>query len=112
MAIIVKTSNPSRLYQKIKDKVNSENPLETWSLDKDGDFTHSPPQWDKKAWLRPTIESDHLKLRIIPPKGSHISRTTYAVYHGRFIEMLLTHFDEHFHEAHATAMPALGDIIK
>jgi len=32
----------------------------------------------------------------------------YAVYHGRFIEMLLAHFDEGFSEAFATAQ-ATGD---
>jgi hypothetical protein len=36
----------------------------------------------------------------------------YAVYHGRFAEMLLAHFDKEFSEARASAMPAAADIIK
>jgi predicted nucleic acid-binding protein len=37
---------------------------------------------------------------------------TYAVYHGRFIEMLLTHFDLKFTQARASALPETGDIVE
>jgi hypothetical protein len=36
----------------------------------------------------------------------------YAVYHGRFIEMLLAHFDEQMSGAAATAMPTTADVVK
>jgi hypothetical protein len=32
-----------------------------------------------------------------------MTKTIYGVYHGRFIEMLLTHFDNEFSAASATA---------
>jgi hypothetical protein len=35
----------------------------------------------------------------------------YAVYHGRFIEMALAHFDSQFGEGAATAMPTAADKI-
>jgi hypothetical protein len=33
----------------------------------------------------------------------------YGVYHGRFVEMLLNHFDNRFSEATVTALPSKGD---
>ena len=86
--------------------------IDTWSVDSDGDFTHTPPQWKHKAWLRPRIEGDKLILKILTPKGKQLGSMTYAVYHGRFIEMLLAHFDKRFVDASATALPDLGDIVQ
>ena len=110
MAIIVTTSNPGELLKAIKDKM-AQGGIETWSVDSDGDFTHTPPQWKNEAWLRPRIEADKLILKILTPKGKHLGSVAYAVYHGHFIEMLLAHFDGKFSDAKATALPNMGDII-
>lgn len=110
MAVIVYTSNPSTLLQSIKSAI-SEAKVETWSTDADGDFTHSPEQWRLKAWFRPKIADDRLVFRILSPKNVRMSRVTYAVYHGRFIEMLLNHFDTKFQRAIATALPTEGDQV-
>jgi hypothetical protein len=45
-----------------------------------------------------------LILNVIPPSKG-VSTEAYAVYHGRFIEMLLAHFEQDFSDASATAMP-------
>ena len=110
MAIIVSTASPYTLLSAIKLAIDARN-IETWEYDSDGDFIHSPPQWKGKAWLRPVVQESRLILRIMTPQGTHMSRTVYAVYHGRFIEMLLTHFDTSFSRADASALPELGDIV-
>jgi hypothetical protein len=111
MAVIVSTTTPSALLTAIKDEMLKRS-IETWAVDTDGDFTHTPPQWANKAWFRPTINTDRLVFSILTPKGVRMDRVTYAVYHGRFIEMLLTHFDLKFTQARASALPEAGDIVE
>jgi hypothetical protein len=110
MALYVFTDTPKALLRELKEAI-AEDRVVTWSYDSDGDFTHLPPQWHRRAWLRPLVEDDRLIFTILPPRGEKISRATYGVYHGRFIEMLLSHFDQKFHKITATAMPARGDNV-
>ena len=110
MAIIVTTEKPRALLKSIKAQIDAGD-IETWIYDSDGDFTHAPKQWIQKAWLRPSVETGELVFRIISPANTKMSRTVYAVYHGRFIEMLLTHFDLKFTMAEATALPDRGDLV-
>jgi hypothetical protein len=102
MSLIVKTSKPKALLAKIKNAIDDKS-IETWEYDGDGDFTHTPDQWRNKAWLRPTIEEGQLSFRLLPQKDVKLTKVVYGVYHGRFIEMLLTHFDEDFTALTATA---------
>lgn len=108
MAIIIKTSSPSGLLSAIRTAIDDKK-IETWSYDTDGDFTHTPPQWNKKAWLRPKVYSGELRLGILGPTGSTMSKLIYGVYHGRFIEMMLVHFDQSFSLASATAQKTEPD---
>lgn len=108
MAIQVNTDDPQALLDLVYASID-EGSIETWNYDEDQDFIHDTPdgQWEGEAWLRPTLKKGALVLNIVPPvKG--VSMEAYAVYHGRFIEMLLAHFDEYFSEAFATAK-ATGD---
>ncbi len=102
MAVVVYTANPSLLLGKIKTAIDTET-VETWIVDADGDFTHEPNQWRNKAWFRPYVASGVLQFGLVGPEGVQVSTVVYAVYHGRFIEMLLTHFDGDFSNATATA---------
>lgn len=111
MAIIVKTPSPNKLLADIKAAVERKE-VDTWQYDADGDFTHSPEQWARKAWLRPRIENGDLIFTILPRKDTPVSKIVYGVYHGRFIEMLLNHFDTAFSQTEATALPARGDVVK
>ena len=111
MAVRIATSNPRGLLDSINSAI-ADGSIKTWSVDADGDFTHTPDQWRLKAWLRPTLGNGILRLNIIAPRGTELSALTYAVYHGRFIEMVLNHFDRQFSEASASALPEPGDIIK
>ena len=102
MALIIKTSDPASLLKEIKAAIDQKK-VETWSYDPDGDLTHTPPQWFKKAYLRPKIYSGELRFGILGIKGVKLSNEYYGVYHGRFIEMLLIHFNSKFTTASATA---------
>lgn len=110
MALIIKTTNPSGLLAEIKKSIDSKA-IETWSYDSDNDFTHTAEQWIKKAWLRPKIYTGELRFGILGRKDTALTKLVYAIYHGRFAEMLLNHFDKEFSEVKATAMPIDIDVI-
>jgi hypothetical protein len=110
MAILVEADKARALLAAVKAEIDAGN-VTTWEYDSDGDFTHSPPQWRHKAWLRPVIEPGKIIFKILTPKGQKMSRAVYAVYHGRFAEMLLTHFDVRFDQIIATALPSHGDVL-
>lgn len=110
MAVIVLTDNPSGLLKSVRNAINNKA-IDTWSFDSDGDFTHTATQWVNKAWLHPTVQTDRLIFTTINPQGKTISTTIYGIYHGRFIEMLLNHFDGKFTQAYATALPDFGDLV-
>ncbi len=110
MAIIVKTNDPSGLLKAIYKAID-DNKVETWAYDTDKDFTHVPDQWRNKAWLRPKVYTGELRFGILGQKNVQMSKTIYGVYHGRFIEMLLTHFDTDFTLATATAQATTPDSI-
>jgi hypothetical protein len=90
----------AKIKQAIKDKK-----IETWECDEDGDFTYntSDKQWYKKAWLRPKTINGQQVFGIMFPKEAKVTSIVYAIYHGRFIEMLLAHFDSDFTKAESTA---------
>jgi hypothetical protein len=110
MAVRVFTGNPKSLMLLIKEAITNEK-VQTWTLDSDGDLTHSPEQWKDRAWFRPKLFDDRIVFHILGPTSKVLTRTDYAVFHGRLIEMLLTHFDEKFTRATATALPIEGDIV-
>jgi hypothetical protein len=90
-------------------KAIDEGKVETWSYDSDGDFTHTADQWERRAWFRPLMHEGRIVFNILPPRVRTITRVVYGIYHGRFIEMLLNHFDERFTEVSATALPTAAD---
>ena len=108
MAIIIKTTSPTELLAAIKTSINGDK-IQTWSYDSAGDFTHTPEQWQYEAWLRPQILPGELRFGILGRKNKELSTVIYGIYHGRFIEMLLSHFDKQFSSAHATAQKTSPD---
>ena len=111
MAITILTDKPAALLANITKQIE-EKKIKTWSIYKNEYFTHTPPQWINKAWLRPRILEEKLIFNIVPPQKTTLSSEIYAVYHGRFIEMLLAHVDSQFRSASASALATSGDIIK
>jgi hypothetical protein len=110
MSVNVYTAAPAALLAEIKAAID-EGKIDTWEYDADGDFTHKPTQWRNQAWLRPVVRQDRLVLTIVPTKTVNVSTVVYAVFHGRFIEMLLSHFDSKFTTATASAQIADGDKV-
>ena len=111
MAVTVPTSKPTGLLAAIKKAIDDKK-IDTWVYDKDGDFTHKPDQWYEQAWLRPVAQQGVLLFGLIGKKDVKMSKTIYGVYHGRFIEMLLTHFDDDFDTGSATAQGDTVDLFK
>jgi hypothetical protein len=110
MAVRVYCDDPKELLESIKSAF-SQSKVDTWKLDSDGDFTHSPEQWIYLAWMSPKLFEDHITFNILGSKSKKMSRAVYGVYHGRFIEMLLSHFDRQFTRASATALPTSTDVV-
>ena len=102
MALIVKTDNPSDLIAKIKNEIN-EGSIDTWEIDDDGDFTHSPEQWRNQAWMHQNKENKEIVFGIIGNKQVTMTKSLYAIYHGHFAEMLLAHFDDIIHDIKITS---------
>jgi hypothetical protein len=107
MAIEVHTAQPEALLSAIKKAID-EKQVDTWEYDTAGDFTHSPLQWKFKAWFRPHVAAGVLRFGFLGPKGVIMTKSIYGVYHGRFVEMLLTHFDTKFTIANSTAQKVKG----
>ncbi|MDE6192726.1 MAG: hypothetical protein K2M83_01910 [Muribaculaceae bacterium] len=112
MSLTVLTSTPQALLEKI-NKFVREGKSQTWEIDADGDFTYKPEQWKNEAWFTVSlIKEDFIVFGMWPPVGKTISSEVYAVFHGRFLEMLLTHFDEDFTEIQISALATKYDRIK
>lgn len=111
MSVTVFTSKPNALLTAIKKAID-DNKVETWAYDQDGDFTHSPDQWRQKAWFRPAVQQGMLVFGLLGPTDVTMTKTIYGVYHGRFIEMLLAHFDADFGNVSATALGDSFDSFK
>ena len=92
MAIFVKTNEPAELLNRIREGIRKKN-IDTWLCDSAGDFTHDTDQWRYRAWIRPFVETDRIVFGILCRKDHNLSIADYAIYHGRFAEMLLRHFD-------------------
>jgi hypothetical protein len=91
MSLVVETSEAKALLAAIKNYID-EGHIKTWEYDEDGDFTHTAEQWKKKAWLRPSVEQGRLSFELLKANNVPLTNTIYGIYHGRFTEMLLTHF--------------------
>jgi len=103
MTIRIRTTDPTGLLNAIKLAIRNGQ-IETWSYDSDDDFTHTAKQWNLQAWLRPSISTEALVLSIFTPPGVTLTKEVYGIYHGRFIEMVLVHFDDKFEEAIASSI--------
>ena len=108
MSVRAYTDDASGLLARIKRLIDQGH-ITTWRYDREGDFTHTPSQWDGKAWLRPEEQDDKLRLTILKTEGVSLTREIYAVYHGRFIEMLVAHVPANFSSTYASPNPAAGD---
>ena len=111
MAVRFITNTPNKLLSTFKKAIDDGH-VDTWAYDGEGDFTHTPAQWNKRAWLRPSVvDGEKLVFKIIRPQGSTVPTAIYAVYHGRFIESMINHCKQLFTDARATPVPDSGDLV-
>jgi len=102
MAIHVYTKKPTTLLRKIREGIAAGS-IETWEINSDGDFTHTSDQWKKKGYFTPDRRKGFLSFGLVGEKNKEMLKEVYGVYHGRFIQMLLNHFDDYFDSVTATA---------
>lgn len=103
MAIRVNTNDPQGLLDAINEGIEQGH-IKTWQYDVDGDFTHTPQQFVNRAWMRPYVRQGSLWFGIVRTAQTKITVEIYAIYHGRFIEMLLAHFDSKFTNVSASPL--------
>jgi hypothetical protein len=69
MAINFETATPKKLLAAFKKAIDDGH-VKTWKYDPDGDFIHTPPQWEEEGWLRPSIfEGKRLTMNFIGRAG-------------------------------------------
>jgi hypothetical protein len=108
MALRALTNDSAALLARIR-KLIDIGLITTWTYDEVGDFTHTPFPWKNKAWLRPEEQSDGLQLTLVKTQNAPLTREIFAVYHGRFMEMLIAHVPTKYASATATPNPVLDE---
>lgn len=108
MALIIYDCIPGQILANIRLAILASR-VETWTFDAAGDFTHVPEQWFRRAWFRPRMDlvtdaSNELVFGIVSSTKFQLTASLYGIYHGRFSEMLLTHFDDQFRNVRITAL--------
>lgn len=118
MSLIVNTNNrdANLLLKSIYENMDMKR-IHTWSYDADFDFIYLPDQWCLRAWFRPRLEllrqnNRQLIFGMISSRKYTLSKTLYGVYHGRFAEMLLTHFDDMFDNIEVTSLLVPGQDLE
>lgn len=92
MAILIRTKHAQSIVDRLKEQINN-NQILAWAYDDEGDFM-SMDNGSVVAWMRPVVKSNRLDFYVIGRKDMEISVEEYAVFHSRFIEMLLTYFSK------------------
>lgn len=102
-----KTIKTEEFIALINTAIENESII-TWKKDSDGDYTASSSQWSMQAWMHLYPSSDHIKVGIISRRNVKLSSTTYAIYHGRFSEMLLIYFDKYIKKIEISSLLVKG----
>ncbi len=106
MAIIIKTDTPDTLLDEIYEGIQSKK-VDKWASTADGRLTYASLLWKNEAWFKPQIwvEEKELRFGLIKRKDrKHISTKLYTMFHTKFVEMLLSHFDTLFREVTVSAV--------
>ena len=98
------------LWRNILEQIGN-GVIDTWEIDSDGDLTHTPYQWRGEAWIRHYSRGSELIFGIVARRDKKMSKVIYGLYHGRFAEMLLTHFDTQIKEITISSMPEEYDLM-
>jgi len=99
MTVTVKAYNARTLLKGFiaatKKDPGEEGAITVWKQRPSGRFGYLPKQYANLAYFAATVDSSGiLKFEIIRPEGKEVDQFTYAVYHGRLVEILLAHFPD------------------
>jgi len=103
MAVVVETEDADALLQHIRDLIEDEQ-IKIWNFEDDGDLNYKAKQYEGIAWFRPEKTSGGLRFKIMtnPKRKGEFTTEVKAIFHGRFIEMLLAHCTGHMTALHPT----------
>ena len=77
MADYFYTDTPKWLLEEFNKRIAQTEPrgkITTWERSDDGIYyTHTSENWRKKAWFKPSVESDRLAFNIIKPKNCNVT---------------------------------------
>ncbi|WP_192822785.1 hypothetical protein [Rufibacter sp. LB8] len=100
MEIHAITAKPESLIKAI-NKAITDGKLRTWAIvtndKKENLYTHIPEQWNGKAMPKPYIFIDKVSFKISWwNKNGEPEESTKGYILGRFTEVLMVHFRDHF----------------
>jgi hypothetical protein len=100
MQIIIYTKDDDALFKAINAKIR-KGELKTWEIklnkDKEVLYNHTPDQWSEKVLLQPKDHTNGLKIvTTYWSKNPAPDEATKGYIIGRFVEILMVHFREHF----------------
>lgn len=108
ITIVLKGVTSNELLKKINEYIDN-NIIQTWEYDEIGDYTAISNQWYLSAWIRPYVIDDSIvKFGIISHRGVDMTSSLYALYHCRFVEMLLVYFDTWVKEINVSPLMIKG----
>ena len=99
MAIYIKFKPEEKnfdIHSAIREKI-AGNEIRTWGCT-NNQFSNRPKEWERSVWMRSTGKGeDWIKYDIFPGDIdiNPLTKTEYTITCGRFVEMLLTHFNEY-----------------
>ncbi len=110
--ITVITKRPFTLLRNLNEAIDNLE-IRSWGYDKDYDYTHKPLQWRFRAWFRPRVtKGEKIEFIIIGNTNHRTTIEDFAVYHGRFAEMLIMHVNKYISKIEITPVPSNKDLIK
>lgn len=110
MSLLFTTTTPQTLLDTYKTKIRQGH-VKTWSVDADGDFTHTPDQFRNKVYLRPVVEIGGLRMRVLGNQAVVTTIELYGIYQGRFIESMISHCPDLFTTVSASPRPTNSDNV-
>jgi len=113
--ITVRTTNPNNIYQGIIRGIQNGS-IDTWKIVTVGNlvyFTHDTTnkQWLNKSYMKAGTDSHgNLIFHVIRNNENSFDQNIFAVYQGRFIQMLVSHFPNSFTELNVTSQPTIDEM--
>jgi hypothetical protein len=110
MAVIIETGAPRRLLKQIRAAIE-DGTVSSWESDFDGDLSLTSESMRGQAWMRARETDGWLVFNIVGKSGTEMTKSVYAAYHSRLVQMCLTFFDESCRSIRVTPLPTSNDSI-